>query len=100
MSLKVRQKFMAGQPETHVSSIIINCVSCSSASGILLRLSEVWSLRSRHLKVYGCRKEWAPERETRASGETRVSLSLVPPILSLAHYFQAPAMQAILNNNE
>ena len=40
MFLKVRQKFMAGQPEAQVSSIIINCVSCSSASGILLHLSK------------------------------------------------------------
>ena len=58
------------------------------------------SLYSRRLKVFGCGKEWARERETCTSGETSVSLSLAFPILSLAHYFQVPATQAILNNNE
>ena len=49
------------------------------------------SQRGRRLKVFGLRKERARVRETRECIDTRVSLTL--PVLSLAHYFQAPATQ-------
>ena len=46
----------------------------------------VFSLRSRRLEVEGTRK----------NGRARVSPSRAP-VLSFAHYFQAPATQAILS---
>ena len=52
-------------------------------------LSSVHSLRSRRLEVVGTRKN----RRVR----TRPRVSPRAPVLSFAHYFQAPATQAILS---
>ena len=56
---------------------------------------DIISLRSRRLEVVGTRKKRAREKETREGRGPRVSLSLAPA-LSFAHYFQAPASQAII----
>ena len=56
---------------------------------------DIISLRSRRLEVVGTRKKRAREQETREERGPRVSPSLAP-VLSFAHYFQAPATQAII----
>ena len=47
---------------------------------------------------------WAQKRTGVPKGDTRewreTGVSLARAVLSLAHYFQAPATQAILNNNK
>ena len=50
------------------------------------------SLRSRRLDVVGTRNTGAREEDTLTP---RVS-PLCAPVLSFAHYFQAPAMQAMI----
>ena len=57
-------------------------------------LSKRSNLRSRRLEVVGTKKKRARKKETREGrGTPRVSPSRAP-VLSFAHYFQAPATQA------
>ena len=72
-------------------------------------LSTTLSLLNSPYLTYSQRGEglesiWAQERTGAHEGDTRermnMRVSLMRPILSLAHYFQVPAMQPILNNNK
>ena len=55
----------------------------------------LFSLRSGRFEVVGTRKKRAREKETREGKDSpRVSPSRAP-VLSFAHYFQAPATQAL-----
>ena len=56
------------------------------------RYLDMISLRSRRLDVVGTRNTGAREEDTLTP---RVS-PLCAPVLSFAHYFQAPAMQAMI----
>ena len=72
-------------------------------------LSTTLSLLNSPYLTYSQRGEalesiWAQERTGAHEGDTcermNMRVSLMRPILSLAHYFWAPAMQPILNNNK
>ena len=65
---------MAGQPEAQVSSIIINCVSCSCASGILLCLSEAEPALQALESIWAQERMGVQEGDTREWRDTRVSL--------------------------
>ena len=73
-------------------------MSYSSANGISLRLSEAepaWQALESNWAQEGIGAREGDMCEWRGTG-----VSLARPVLSLAHYFQAPATQAILNNNK
>ena len=64
---------MAGQPEAQGSSII-TCVSCFSASGILLRLSDVEPASQALESIWAQERIGVREGDMREWRDTRVSL--------------------------